>query len=178
MSNYTLKCPHCNAAQTVSQENLGQTVRCSSCGNLIQLPGARPPVNAGVVSSDVLYCSKCGQRNVVTSTTCLQCGVELKHEVQAVSAGEKVLCSVIPYKNPTALAAYYCAVFAVIPCIGLFLGYIALVLGILGLRYAKANPEARGRVHAWIGVILGGLCGIGYTLLIAIPIVMAILENR
>jgi len=177
MSNCTLKCPHCNAVQSVSQEMLGQTIRCGSCENLVQLPGEQSVGNEGAVSSDVLYCYKCGQRNASTDTTCLQCGVELKHAAQADSVEDKVLCSVIPYKNPKALAAYYCAVFALIPCVGIILGYVALVLGILGLKYAKAHPEARGKVHAWIGVILGGLCGIGYTLLIAIPFIMAIFET-
>ena len=175
MSNCTLKCPHCNAVQSVSQAQLGQTIRCGSCENLIQIPGAPTGASGGAVSSDVLYCCKCGQRNTVTSTTCLQCGVELKHEAQTDSIEDTLISRVIPYKNTQALAAYYCAVFALIPCVGIILGFVALVLGILGLKYAKAHPEAHGKVHAWIGIILGGLCGIGYTLLIAIPLVMAMM---
>jgi hypothetical protein len=152
---------------------MGQTIRCGSCDNLIQIPGEPKGSGDGAVSSDVLYCYKCGQRNATTSVSCLQCGVELKHEAQADSIEDTILSRVIPYKNTQALAAYYCGVFSLIPCVGIILGYVALVLGVLGLRYAKAHPEAHGKVHAWIGVILGGLCGIGYTLLIAIPIVMA-----
>jgi ribosomal protein S27E len=175
MSTCTVKCPHCNAVQTVAQESLGQTIRCASCGNLIQLPQGQAGSGGGDIDAGMVFCTKCGQRNAATSTTCLQCGVELLQVVTVESPGEQVLCSVIPYKNPKALLAYYFAVFALIPCVGLFLGYAALVLGILGLRYAKAHPEARGKVHAWIGIILGGLCGIGYTLLIVIPIVMALI---
>ena len=175
MSNCTLKCPHCTAVQTVSKEQLGQTIRCASCENLIQIPGVPTGASGGAVSPDVLYCYKCGQRNAATSVSCLQCGVELKHEAQVDSIEDTILSRVVPYKNTQALAAYYCAVFALIPCVGVILGYIALVLGILGLKYAKAHPEAHGKVHAWIGVILGGLCGIGYTLLIAIPLVMAMM---
>lgn len=161
MSNCTLKCPHCTAVQPVSQEMLGQTIRCTSCGNLIQIP--RVPIgSSGVaVSPDVMYCSKCGQRNGATSVSCLQCGVELKHVAHADSIEDTIISRVIPYKNTQALAAYYCAVFALIPCVGIILGYVALVLGILGLKYAKAHPEAHGKIHAWIGVILGGICGIG-----------------
>jgi len=178
MSNCTLKCPHCSAVQSVSQEILGQAIRCGSCENLIQIPGVPTGSSAGAVSSDVLYCYTCGQRNAATSVSCLQCGVELKHEAPADSIEDTILSRVIPYKNTQALAAYYCGVFALIPCVGIILGYVALVLGILGLRYAKAHPEAHGKVHAWIGVILGGLCGVGYTLLILIPIVMALANNR
>jgi len=63
MSNCTIKCPHCNAIQTVSQESLGQTIRCGSCENLIQLPGEQTVGSDGAVLSDALYCYKCGQRN-------------------------------------------------------------------------------------------------------------------
>jgi hypothetical protein len=63
----------------------------------------------------------------------------------------------IPYKNGKALAAYYCGVFALIPCVGLILGPIALILGIMGLQYAKEHPRARGQAHAIVGIVLGGL---------------------
>lgn len=39
---------------------------------------------------------------------------------------------------------------------GLF-GIIPLALGIFGLIKASKDPEARGRVHAWIGIILGAI---------------------
>jgi hypothetical protein len=67
----------------------------------------------------------------------------------------------IPYKNSKALAAYYCGVFSLIPCVGAILGPIALVLGILGLNYAKEHPRAKGQAHAIVGIVLGGLTGLG-----------------
>lgn len=69
---------------------------------------------------------------------------------------------IIPYRNMQALIAYYLAVFSLIPFVGIVLGLAALVLGILGLRYHRDHPTAGGVVHAWIGIILGGLCGCGY----------------
>jgi hypothetical protein len=36
----------------------------------------------------------------------------------------------------------------------------AVVLGILGLRKVKAQPEVRGTVHAWIGILVGGFFGL------------------
>src|SRR4051794_31631763 len=54
----------------------------------------------------------------------------------------------IPYKNPKALAAYYCGVFGLISCfllLGVF-GVVPIVLGFLGLKHAKQYPEARGQV--------------------------------
>ena len=74
---------------------------------------------------------------------------------------------IIPYRNPLALTAYYSAVFALIPFLGIVLGLLAFVLGILGLRTHRRNPQAGGVVHAWIGIILGGLCGFGYLALTA-----------
>lgn len=41
------------------------------------------------------------------------------------------------------------------------LGPAALVLGILGLRYVKADPTAKGTGHAIAGIILGGLTMLG-----------------
>ena len=63
---------------------------------------------------------------------------------------------VIPYKNPQALIAYYLGVFSLIPCLGIPLAVAALVLGVLGLRARKRNPEIKGSAHAWIGIIAGG----------------------
>jgi hypothetical protein len=44
----------------------------------------------------------------------------------------------------------------------------ALIVGIRGLKNAALHPETRGKVHAWIGIIVGGICAIGYTLIIVI----------
>ena len=67
------------------------------------------------------------------------------------------LSTLIPYKNGKALAAYYVGVFSLIPCLGLILGPIAIIFGLLGLRYVREHPRAHGTGHAWAGIILGGL---------------------
>jgi hypothetical protein len=66
---------------------------------------------------------------------------------------------VIPYRNGMALTAYYLGVFGLISCfLGLgFLGIVPFILGILGLLNARKDPEARGSVHAWVGILLGAL---------------------
>jgi hypothetical protein len=63
--------------------------------------------------------------------------------------------TIIPYKNAMALIAYYLGVFSLIPIAGLLLGPAALVLGILGLRYANKHPTAKGTGHAIAGIVLG-----------------------
>ena len=63
--------------------------------------------------------------------------------------------TLIPYKNTSALIAYYLGVFCIIcPPI---LSIPALVLGIKGLRNVSENPEAKGTVHAWIGIVSGSV---------------------
>jgi len=87
------------------------------------------------------------------------------------------LNKIIPYRNVPALVGYYCAVFALIPIVGIFLGLIALVLGLVGLRQARRNPATGGEVHAWVGIVLGGLCGLG-NLALVIWFVMAVSRHR
>ena len=80
---------------------------------------------------------------------------------------------VIPYRNPCALIAYYLGVFSAIPCVGIVLGLTAFVLGICGLRIRRRNPAAGGVVHAWIGIVAGGLFGFGWLALTIYFIIMA-----
>ena len=84
------------------------------------------------------------------------------------------LYAIIPYKNIKALGAYYFAIFSVIPIFGMPLGFIGLALGILGLRFQRLHPWAGGKVHAWIGIVLGGLFGLIYLALIIVGIVMLV----
>lgn len=69
--------------------------------------------------------------------------------------------SLIPYKNPMGLMAYYAGVFALIPCVGLVLGPAAFILGILGVRYANKFPTAGGKGHAIAGIVLGTIVVLG-----------------
>jgi hypothetical protein len=75
--------------------------------------------------------------------------------------GGDPVATIIPYRNGFALAAYYCGVFGLIPCLGLLLGPTALTLGILGWRYVARHPEAKGTAHAVVGIVLGVLATLG-----------------
>jgi hypothetical protein len=94
------------------------------------------------------------------------------------SEGGGGLNAVIPYKNVRALVAYYFAVFSVIPILGMPLGFIGMALGISGLRFQRQHPQAGGKVHAWIGIVLGGLFGFGYLALIILGIVGLIVKKH
>jgi hypothetical protein len=77
------------------------------------------------------------------------------------SSGAGGLDAIIPFRNGLALGAYYCGVFGLISCfifgVGGLFGIIPIVLGILGLMKASKDPEAHGRVHAWVGIGLGAI---------------------
>ncbi len=75
---------------------------------------------------------------------------------------------IIPYKNPAALIAYYCGIFSMLPFIGMFAGIPGVILGVIGLRRRKANPVIKGSVHAWIGIVLGGLTTLLWGALLAL----------
>lgn len=81
----------------------------------------------------------------------------------------------IPYKNPHALIAYYLGLFSLFPCIGLLLAIPAFILGIMGLQRFKKNPVIKGSVHAWIGIVMGGLMTIVWSAVIILGIVAAAL---
>jgi hypothetical protein len=69
--------------------------------------------------------------------------------------------TLIPYKNPLGLFAYYTGVFSFIPCAGLALGPTALILGILGVRYRNKYPTAGGLGHAISGIVMGSITSLG-----------------
>ena len=79
--------------------------------------------------------------------------------------------TMIPYKNTSALIAYYLGVFCILcPPI---LSIPALVLGIKGLHNVRENPEAKGTVHAWIGIVSGS-----FFLILSIAVGLWILFNN
>ncbi len=63
--------------------------------------------------------------------------------------------TLVPYKNARALVAYYLGVFSFLCVIGLVLGPAAVVFGVLGYRYGKAHPKAKGTGHAVAGILFG-----------------------
>lgn len=81
----------------------------------------------------------------------------------------------IPYKNPKALIAYYTGIFGFF--VPIFGGLIAIILGILGLRYAKENPHARGKVHASIGIGCGLFCLLFWSMIL-VAIVISTLNKK
>lgn len=75
---------------------------------------------------------------------------------------------IIPYKNPKALIAYYLGICALVPCAGWAFGIASITLGILGLRGRRRNPQIRGSVHAWIGIVIGAISIIAHAVILAV----------
>ena len=65
------------------------------------------------------------------------------------------ISTLIPYKNSKALLSYYLGLFSIFPALGLPMGIVAVVFGRQGLIAAQENPEAKGKVHARIGIGCG-----------------------
>ncbi len=126
-----------------------------------------------------MYCPKCEAQNDDNNFKCINCG-QILHPVQRTPLAQTddyILGGLIPYKNSSALIAYYLGVFSIIPFLGIFLGITAFILGLKGLRFTKKHPESKGKIHAWIGILAGGFFGFGYLITILISIGLAVFNQ-
>ena len=98
-----------------------------------------------------MFCRKCGKENPDDGLKCISCGALLR----GVVTDDSTLGGLIPYKNSSALIAYYLAVFSPIPCVGLFLGAAGDIEG------AKIY-SAKAKKWCWIAFWLGLVSGIIY----------------
>jgi|688.fasta_scaffold378014_1 hypothetical protein len=116
-------------------------------------------------------CPVCGEQIAITARKCRFCG-EVFEPVESAEAPQgDATGGIIPYKNVPALAGYYLGVFSVIPCFPI--GLAAMILGFKGLRMAKKHPEVKGKVHAWIGVLVGGFFGLLWLLVTGLVVLGA-----
>lgn len=107
-----------------------------------------------------MLCASCGTTNPEHARFCLRCGAPRAAAPPpqgTATGGDGGVGRLIPYKNGPALAAYYCGVFGLIPCLGLPLALAAVILGFMGRTRAAEHPEAHGTTHAWVGIVLGAL---------------------
>lgn len=110
------------------------------------------------------YCPECGAENKEYAY-CPQCGrlINGSSSSSPITSVNNVIDKFVPYKNVNALIGYYFGVFSLIPIF--IIGIIGFILGLRGLAYARRHPEAHGTIHAWVGIIVGGLFGFGYLIL-------------
>ncbi len=142
-----MRCPSCRANISPGLAS------CSECGEPVpallarDAPGTYPVAQALADEAELMDVIPVGTSD---------------DEADDDSSGDGGISTLIPYRNPKALAAYYLGFFSLIPVVGLIAAPFALVLGIMGVRKARANPEAKGTIHACLGIVFGLaslLCG-------------------
>ncbi len=171
----TLTCPECSGKLKVADNLAGKKIKCPKCSTVFP---ANAPEEAAITARVPPSAEPEGISSTIASHEEL-----LEEEVVRPrraarnirrNPSEEAVSTIIPYKNGLALAAYYCGVFSLIPCAGLLLGPAALILGILGMRYVKAHPTAKGTGHAIAGIIMGSLTTLGnYGCIIALMVMAA-----
>lgn len=62
-----------------------------------------------------------------------------------------------PRRNPRAVTAYRCCLLGLIPFVGMVLGFVAIILGVLGWRHARFHPDDQGMLHSVVGIVVGSL---------------------
>jgi len=85
-----------------------------------------------------------------------------------------IIDTMIPSKNTDALLSYYMGLFAIIPCVGLFIGPASLVFGSRALKSLKANPTIAGGTHAKVGIGCGSVGLLFNLLIVAFAIAIAV----
>ncbi len=119
-----------------------------------------------------MYCPKCGTQSGDDARFCISCGFMISNLAPGMAVaqgyGDNALGGLIPYKNAYALVSYYLGVFSIIPGFGILLAIPAIILGVMGLKFYKKNPAARGKTHAWAGILGGLIFGLGQIALIAL----------
>jgi hypothetical protein len=145
---------------------------------------ASPDVGRGTLRADAnaILCNRCGEPAHPNQYQCLACG-SLLHAPLPQHAPDNTLGGLIPTKNAKSLWAYYLgflSLFACIPLVGILIGLpaavAALVMGIKARRYAIENPEAKGGIHAWVGILMG-LASLIVGILLQTMMIFAIVAN-
>lgn len=140
-------CPNCGS------KNSPQAAMCQAC------QGPLPLFGQGV------FCPSCGTPASKDAVMCPACQGPMPlfaGQAPIMERSDRALGAIVPVGvNWLALLAGYLGLFSVLGVVGPF----ALVCGVLALRELKRAPHERGRVRAWVGVVMGTL-GTGLLLFI------------
>jgi DNA-directed RNA polymerase subunit RPC12/RpoP len=156
----SLTCSSCGARLNAPDSAAGKKVNCPKCSTQIKVGETAPPAARETIQADPSARRGRERPNARRRRDDDERDWDdddLEQRIRRDADEVNPVTTIIPTGNPKALIAYYCGVFSIIPCAGLVLGPVALLLGILGLRYVKANPTAKGTGHAIIGIVLGSL---------------------
>jgi hypothetical protein len=152
-----LNCPQCSGKLRVGEYLAGKTIKCPNCSAILSVAATEQGASMALTPSDPggIVVARSTHQGIAEEqfSTPRRRAASIMHRDPTVEA----VSTLIPYKNARALAAYYLGIVSLIPLVGMLLGPAAVVLAILGLRFVKANPTAKGTGHALVGIILGGL---------------------
>lgn len=80
-----------------------------------------------------------------------------------LAAAGEVFGDFTPWRNRPAVYSYVVSLYGLVPLLGLVLGPVAVLLGILGWRRYRKQPDVRGSNFAGAGIVLG-LIGLTFNL--------------
>lgn len=181
---FTFVCQRCSSILEGQSSLCGQRGRCPTCGAEFTIPQVDPRTGAAIgpaiVQDDgqlptpvhayasagvrapqirrlssgeqVIVCPRCERQMAIDANLCSSCGMPFTIE------GAEFVSQTLPGSNAPATAAF------VLSLVGLVMfclpvpGLAGVVLGIVGLKRARAlGPRGHGRVPAFLGIIVGGL---------------------
>ncbi len=137
-----MRCSTCRA------ENPPGSKACEECGEVLETAtlSAKEPVNYPIAQA------QCDEHEILDV---LPVENPQPDDDEDAPSGDGGISTLIPYRNPKALAAYYLGLFALIPVVGLLTAPFAVVFGILGVQVARRDSNAKGTIHALIGILFG-----------------------